>query len=172
VFHRIRQRIRDVHTVKKLCVGAERHALEDQQREPGAEHFLLSALELPDGSAQRVFERLNADPAGLRDAIARQYSDALRHVGIDPAQINGINDELKPLSGRRGLYEAAPSGKAVMQELAALREHDKEIPLLGAHVVAVIATMGRGVAARSLRAMGIDLGALGAAANAEIKATR
>lgn len=45
-------------------------------------------------------------------------------------------------------------------------------PLLGAHVVAVVAGMAHGVAARALRAMGIDHAALRSAAQEIAGATR
>jgi hypothetical protein len=43
-------------------------------------------------------------------------------------------------------------------------ERQTHHPLLGAHVVAVIAAMRHGVAVRALRAMGVDAGQLKAAA--------
>ena len=150
-------------------MGAEKHALKSQHLAPGAEHFLLAALELPDGSARRVFQRVQADPFELPLAVTRQYDDALRYVGIDPDHITSINGASPPLAKPGGLYRAAASGQAVMQNLSALRKKDKDIPLLGAHVVAAIAEQKQGVAARSLRAMGIDLDALQAAANEEIR---
>ncbi|MGH6647625.1 hypothetical protein [Aquabacterium sp.] len=45
--HRLKQRVRDMGTIKSLCLGAEEHAQQDGQDKPGAEHFLLSALDLP-----------------------------------------------------------------------------------------------------------------------------
>ena len=62
------------------------------------------------------------------------------------------------------LYEAKPSGQAVMQGLASLREESKNAGLVGAHVVEIIATMQHGVAARALRTIGIDMETLRAAA--------
>jgi hypothetical protein len=168
MFQRIRQRIRDMGTIKTLSLGAERHALRDGQQEPGAEHFLLSALELPDGSAHRAFERIHANPDGLSVAITQQHGDALRNIGVDPVCMAAIDDGAEPLASSRRLYQAKPSGQAVMQELAARRKLDKHDPLLGAHVVAVIASMRQGVTARALARMGIDLDSLGAAARDEI----
>ncbi len=55
-----------------------------------------------------------------------------------------------------------------MKGLVDLRVKNKDIPLLGVHVVEVVASMEEGVAARSLRAMGIDPGALCAAVNEEL----
>jgi hypothetical protein len=171
MFQRIKQSLKDVKTISTLCRQAEEYALSDGEREPGAEHFLLSALDLSDGTARRAFERINAHPADLRDAIARQYDDALRALGFDPNGAKELTETL-PLSAKHGLYRAAPSGQEAMQALAARRKGDAEIPLVGAHIVSVIAGMQHGVAARALRAMGIELNALKSAAEKEIEAFR
>jgi hypothetical protein len=157
MFARIKARLNNVKTLKSLCLQAEQHALRDQQRQPGAEHFLLAALDLPDGTAKQVFESIGADASMLAPAIARQYDDALRSIGIDPG-VAGMNGAREPLEVQRGIYDASASGQQVLRSLADERQtHD---PLLGAHVVAVVAGMKHGVAARSLRAMGIDAGQL------------
>ena len=55
---------------------------------------------------------------------------------------------------QKHIFDAAASGKEVMQSLAANRQTHN--PLLGAHVVEVVAAMKYGVAARALRAMNVD----------------
>ncbi|MGZ8476106.1 MAG: Clp protease N-terminal domain-containing protein, partial [Candidatus Limnocylindria bacterium] len=47
-----------MRTIKKLLTDAEVEARAMGEAEPGAEHLLLAALDLPDGSARRAFERL------------------------------------------------------------------------------------------------------------------
>ncbi|MBT9502500.1 MAG: Clp protease N-terminal domain-containing protein [Burkholderiaceae bacterium] len=168
MFQGIRQRLRDMGTIKALCQGAERYALRDGQQEPGAEHFLLSALELPDGSARRSFERLQIDPALLPAAIARQHGEALRGIGLNPEALTALDPAPQPAARR--LYRASASGQGVMQGLAAGRPGSKE-PLLGAHVVVVIAGMRHGVAARALRALGLEPQTLAASAGQEIQAS-
>lgn len=171
MFQRIKRNFKDVKTICLLCEHAQQYALRDGEREPGAEHFLLSALDLPDGTARRVFERINAQPTDLQNAIARQYNDALRALGFDTKTASELT-ETQPLNTRSRLFRAAPSGQEAMQALAARRKHDVEGPLLGAHVIAVIADMQHGVAARALRAMGIDRDILKLSAEEEIKAFR
>ena len=170
MFRRIRQRLRDMQTISQLCSGAERHALQGGEKAPGAEHFLLAALDLPEGSARRVFGRLQADAGGVAAAIAGQYAEALRHVGVDAARLEAMGGAPAPLPPTGRPLASTASGQALMQGLAARRAQDKDIPLLGAHVLAVIAGMEHGVAARSLQRMGVALPALGAAAKAEIEA--
>ena len=157
-------RLRDVRTISALCRSAEAHARAEGQSQPGAEHFVLAALELGDGTAGRAFERVRADPDQFRAAIARQYADALRQVGVDAPGLGTDEDDAPPASG---IYRAAPSGQSVMQGLAERRAHDRHTPLLGAHVIEVVAAMEHGVAARALRAMGVAPASLAAAAQAE-----
>lgn len=161
MFDRIKARFESMGAIKALSETAEQFARQDQQREPGAEHFLLAALALPDGTARLAFEAVGADADAVRPAIARQYGDALKAVGLDLALADTAG-EPEPLPTRRAVFDAAPSGKEVMRRLAENRQSHS--PLVGAHVVAVIAAMPHGVAARALRVMEIDAGALQATA--------
>ncbi len=170
MFRRFRQRLRDMRTISQLCSGAEAHALRGGEQAPGAEHFLLAARDLPEGSARRVFERLQADAGAVDAAIARQYTEALRHVGVDAARLEAVAGGPAPLPPKGLPFPSKASAQALMQGLVAQRALDKDVPLLGAHVLAVIAGMQHGVAARSLQGMGVALPALGAAAKAEIEA--
>jgi len=156
MFKRLKLRLRDMSTIKKLCIGAERHAHADGEELPGAEHFLLSALDLPDGSAQRVFKRLGAEPGKLRQAIRQQYSDALNDMGINPASLDADLSDSEPIVKKRVLFDSTPSGQAVMQNLVTQRKQDKTTPLLAAHIVSAVASLKHGVVPRSLRAMGIE----------------
>lgn len=44
----------------------------------GAEHFVLSALNLPDGSAKHAFDWVGANTNEFRDAINKQYREAFK----------------------------------------------------------------------------------------------
>jgi ATP-dependent Clp protease ATP-binding subunit ClpA len=165
MFDKIRLRIRDVRTIGKLIPGADDEAHLMGEKEPGAEHYLLSALKLPDGSAQRVFKRLGVGPEQLREAIKKQYLDALSAVGID-ADI--LKAEAEPVAADRVLHSSKPSGQEVMKQLYADKKNDKNRPILGAHIVAVVARMEYGVAARALRIMGVDQDAILSAVDDEL----
>ena len=145
----LKVKLDDMATIRRLCEAAEAHALRDQQREPGAEHFLLAALDLSDGTARLAFQRVGADPDALPAAIEQQYADALGAIGL---AADALPDSAPPPPTR--LYHAATSGQQIMQELAESRE-DRG-PLLGTHVVGVVAGLSQGVAARALRALGVD----------------
>lgn len=149
----IKSKLNDMGTIKFLCEKAESYALQDQQRKPGAEHFLLAALDLPDGTARLAFSQAGIEPDALKDAIERQYSDALRSIGLKSEALVD-SQETAPASIGSGLYEASASGQEIMQDLAATRRDHG--PLLGAHVVGVVAGMSNGVAARALRTLGVE----------------
>ena len=168
MFAKIKARLSSMSTIKSLCLQAEQHALRDQQPQPGAEHFLLAALDLPDDTARQSFAAIGADAATLRSAITQQYDDALQSLGIDPEVARADDLVEQPLPLRGGLYDASASGKQVMQNLAENRH--QHYPLLGAHIVAVVAAMKHGVAARALRAMGIDADRLRSAAQGIVNA--
>ncbi len=154
MFRRIKARLTDMKTISALCLQAEKHALDDHQSEPGAEHFLLSAFDLPDGTAQQVFDQIGARQTAIKPAIKQQYADALRSIGLAPGAIWADGGDTAVRPAQQHLYNASASGQEVLQVLAANRQ--EHAPLLGAHVIFVIADMRHGVAARALRAMGVD----------------
>ena len=177
MFNTVKQRLRDVGTINALCSGAEKFANAEGQKEPGAEHLVLSALELPDGTARKAFKRVHADPDSFRAAIARQYEDALQNIGIALPPEAAIADEASPVAAGAGLYKAQASADTLMQTLARdimAKEHkaDSATPLLGAHVILAATTAQYGVAIRAFQAMGIDPTKLTEAATAEIIASR
>lgn len=166
MFRSLQHRFQSMRTLSRLCTSAEAHARAGGQAAPGAEHFLLAAIDLPDGSARRALESAGADPAAVRDAIEQQYRDALQGAGMTMPLPEAPALAPPP----PGLYRTQPSGQEVVQALARSRK-EQNGPLVGAHVVAVVAAMPQGVAARTLRAMGIDAGRLAAAAKAQVSQT-
>ena len=54
MLQRIRQRLQDMRTLRQLFTRAEHHARAQGQPRPGAEHFLLAAIELPDPDDRHV----------------------------------------------------------------------------------------------------------------------
>ena len=159
---------RDAGTLKTLCERAEAIARAEGCAEPEAEHFVLSALELPDGAAGRVLARLGLDGKGFKRALIEQEREALRQVGVSDALIEQTLGKGTSPPPPEGLYEAAPSGKVVVQELARLRQRGVSGPLEGSHVLKVVAEMEHGRAMRALRKMGAEPAALLAAADAEL----
>jgi ATP-dependent Clp protease ATP-binding subunit ClpA len=177
MFKTIRQRLRDMGTIKTLCFEAEKLANAEGQKEPGAEHFVLSALALPDGTARKAFLRIHTDPNNFRAAIAQQYEDALQNVGITLPQYAEISGDATPIPTSKGLYKTQSSAQVLMQTLTReiMKKEQKAnstAPLLSAHVVLAATSAQYGVTARTFHVMGIDPAKLAEAAIAEIVAYR
>ena len=168
---KLTKRVRDVRTIDKLLTGAEAEARRAGESLPGAEHLLLSAIALPDGSARRSFERVGADPDRLQAAIAAQHADALRGIGIEPpddAALDAASGSELPDAPRA--FRSNASARSAFQEASKLARSGGSSGLLGAHVVAAVAQMEHGTQSRALTALGIDRAALAAAAREEISA--
>ncbi len=165
---KLKTRLTDVRTINALMTGAETHAHRAGEEQPGAEHLLLSALDLPDGSARRAFERIGADPDAFRAAVAASHDDALRSVGVEPLP-DDVLDTGHPLA-TRGAFHMNASGRAAFQTASRLARADTHSGLTSAQIVVAVAQMEHGTAARALRHMGVDPAALLEAASAEIAA--
>jgi ATP-dependent Clp protease ATP-binding subunit ClpA len=168
MFARIRRRLNDMKVIKDLCQLAEGHANADGHQRPGSEHFVLAALELPDGTARRVFERLKLDPDNFRPAIARQYADALQHIGIDLPSTSDTHTPAQPVPQGVSLYHAQPTAASLMQRMAQYQKANPGTTLTGAHVILIAVEQQHGTAPRAFRAMGADPAALARAAVEEI----
>ncbi len=151
-------------TIKQLLEGAERLAQQSGESVPGAEHLLLSALALPDGTARRAFERMGVDPAGLPSAIAAQHDDALRAVGIE---VEGKDLDVAAPEAR-GVFLSTPSAQATFKRAVELSSKPKPRRLRGAHVVLAVTEMEHGTVARALSRLGVDREHLAAAARQEL----
>lgn len=169
MLRRLRQTFRDMKTIKSLCERAEQHANASGHTEPGAEHFILAAFDLPDGTARQAFRRANADPAQFEAAIARQYGLALQDLGMTTP--SGSPPAVVPVRvpAGTGPFRAKPAVKALMDALWQLRKADAA-PLLGAHVVLAALSATYGVTPRSLQCMGLDPAHLATSARDEIAA--
>jgi ATP-dependent Clp protease ATP-binding subunit ClpA len=166
VFRRLKYKIRDMGTISKLFKNAEALAQKHGEEMPGAEHFLLAALALPDNTAGNAFRRIGAEPSGFTDAINAQYHEALQSIGITAAPDLLAGDTTQPATEEVKLYQAKPSVQELMQQLIRLPSKNN-MPLVGAHLVEVLASQEHGVTARALKVMGVDLAKLQAAAREE-----
>lgn len=169
---KLKNPVSDVRTIKMLLTGAEAEARQAGESLPGAEHLLLSALALPDGSARRAFERLDADPNQLRPAIAAAHAEALRAIGIEPPDDDALDaavggDSTAPT----GVFRSKASAQSAFRAAGRLARGEKS-QLVGAHIVAAVAEIEHGTAARALTVMGIDRAALAAAAHEEASTRR
>jgi ATP-dependent Clp protease ATP-binding subunit ClpA len=160
--------VREVRTIDRLLTGAEAQARRLGDDLPGAEHLVLSALELPDGTARAAFARVGADPDAFADAITAQHAAALRAVGISVAA--APVPPVPPEPVRSGPLRTDASCRAAFQEAVRLARSERPSRLRGAHVLLAVAGMEHGTAARALEGMGVARDALAAAARTELGA--
>ena len=166
---KLTQTFKDMGTIKTLCEAAERIANAAHQAAPGAEHFVLAALELPDGSAARVFSKLGISAGAFREALREVHRAALKAAGVSAEQIASSEQDVPPLPRPDDIYNAAPSGEAVLKGRAALRKRGVSGPLLGVHVLEVVSAMQHGTTARALALLGRDAPTVMAAIRSEMK---
>lgn len=160
----------DMRTIKQLLTDAERIAREMGEEEPGAEHLLLSAMGLPDGSAARAMERLGVDDDRIRAALRDEQADALVDAGVS-RELAETMAAPTPLgsAGAPLLYGAGPSARELFQN-AGTRARSAKQRLAGAHVVMAAAELERGTMPRVLDRLGVDRARLVDAARAELSA--
>ena len=165
MFKRLRLRLQDMKTISQLISGADQQANLCGKEEPGAEHFVLSALNLDDGSARRVFTKLGIDAEKFKNAINQQYKDALSSVGIQCT--TEISTE--PVENSKLIQSSQPSGKELIKLLYEFKRKDKHRPLLSAHVILVASKMEQGIVARSFNTLQVDSKQLISLVNEELK---
>lgn len=158
----------DMRTIKQLLTDAERIARELGEEEPGAEHLLLSAIGLPDGSAARALAGVGVDEEAIRAALRDEQADALVTAGV-PRETAQAMAEPAPLgeAGSPLLYGAGPSAREVFQEAGKLARSSKQ-RLAGAHVVIAVTGLERGTMPRVLDRLAVDRHQLADAARAEL----
>ncbi|HET8776141.1 MAG TPA: Clp protease N-terminal domain-containing protein [Candidatus Limnocylindria bacterium] len=158
----------DMRTIKQLLTDAERIAREMGEEEPAAEHLLLAAVGLPDGTAARALASLGLDADAIRKALRDEQADALVAAGVARETAEAMA-EPTPLgaSGAPLLYGAGPSAREVFQDAGRLARSSKQ-RLAGAHVVAAVARLERGTLPRVLDRLGADRTRLADAARAEL----
>lgn len=168
MFKRFLLRIRDVKTIGKLIPGADEEARSLGKKTTGAEHFVLSALNLEDGTASKTFEKLGIDSIGFRNAVKAQYDVGLSTKGVDAGS---LDDEPVPVHSDKASHSSKPSGQSLMKSLYALKQKDKERPLQGAHVLIAAAAIEHGVLPAALKVLGINRDALAKVASEELAST-
>ena len=158
----------DMRTIKQLLTDAERISREMGEEEPAAEHLLLAAMGLPEGSAVRALGSMGVDADRIRAALLEEQADALVAVGVprETADRLAAPEPLGP-GGAARLYGAAPTAREAFRIAGDLARHAKQ-RFAGAHVVAAVATIERGTVARALERLGLDRGQLADAAAREL----
>ncbi len=166
MFDSLRRRIEAMKSIKDLLSGAEDIARREGSAQPAAEHLLLAALDLPDGTARAALARVGVSAEALGAAIRAQHGAALESVGVIVDQ-DAIAASLPEPGPATGVYRSEASARDLFQR-AASDARAGGGRLVGAHVVRAAATLERGTVARTLQHLGVDREALLAAATAEI----
>ncbi|WP_370182426.1 Clp protease N-terminal domain-containing protein [Rhodococcus wratislaviensis] len=141
---------RDMRTMKTLFSETEAEADRLGDREPGLEHLLLASFTLPDSTARRVFEHLGSDRDALREAVIRVHGEALAAAGMTDAGV-ATSALSRPRTGPLRLTEPA---QAAFRNAVALAKSERR-PIVGADIVAAVATITHGTAARALESLGL-----------------
>lgn len=168
MFRRLKARAADVKTISGLLLQAEEIARSGGTDKPAAEHLVLAALHLPDGTASRTLARVGLSGEDLRGALEDQEVGDLERIGIQ-APDDQIRAELPELTAPTGVYQSEPSAQQLFRAAGDDARRNGE-PLVGAHVLRAAAASEHGTTARVLRRLGIEPGALERAATAEIQA--
>lgn len=142
--------LRDIRTMAELFAAEEREAAGEVA---GAEHLLLAALDLEEGSARSSLAALNLTPTDLRTALESTHAEALASVGI-VTRTEFEPEETAPPSRKRP-YPTTATSQACFRRAVALAK-DQRDPLRGAHIVLAVSELQHGTAARLLTRLGID----------------
>lgn len=163
----LRDRIHDIRTMHTLFTAAETEAQRMGEDAAGAEHLVLAALDLPDGSARRALHRVGSDADGFRAAVVGQHAEALRAIGVDSA--NAVLDAHIPEPPDRptGPVRTTTSAHTLFSQVVD-RVRAERSRLHGAWIVLVATESDHGSTARALRYMGVDRAALATAAWSEL----
>ncbi|PBC48415.1 Clp protease [Rhodococcus sp. ACS1] len=153
---------RDMRTMKTLFSETEAEADRLGDREPGLEHLLLASFALPDGTTSRVFDRLGSNRDVLREAIIHVHGEALAAAGMTDtgAATSALS---RPRTGPLRLTEPA---QGAFRNAVALAKSERR-PIVGADIVAAVATITHGTAARALESLGLVRSAVVDAARSE-----
>jgi ATP-dependent Clp protease ATP-binding subunit ClpA len=158
MFAKLRRDRADLTTMNVLFPAAERIARDDGIDQPGAEHFLLAALDLPDGIAATALRNNGIEAADLQAAITAQHDQALHAIGI-AADDSAINATLPSAERPKGLYRAQGSLQAAFHHSVALAKADNT-SLNSGHVLLAVTEPEHGTIARALEHLGLDIALL------------
>jgi ATP-dependent Clp protease ATP-binding subunit ClpA len=166
---------RFTRAARASVIAAQEEARELRHDHVGAEHVLLGILSTP-SVAERILVRSGADPALVRDLVARQNgpddAEALRSLGIDLEQVRRrVEESFGPgalerhprhrrLFGRNLQTSHIPfhrSGKKVLEDSVRIAVSLRHNYIGTEHLLLAILSRPEGIAATTLRAAGVTL---------------
>ena len=151
----------DARTIRALLEGAERESAAMGEPEPGAEHVLISAALLPDGTAARALASLGLDADSLRAAVQGVHSDALGGISITV-----------PVTPRtRGVMRSQDSVRELLRATARERSAHASKRFVSAHVLLGVTELEGGTALLALERLDVTPARLRAAAESALPVT-
>lgn len=154
-----KKKIQDVKTISALLEGAEQLAADGGLGKPGAEHLVLAAIQLPDGTASAAFTECGLDAAAFEGALGKVHADALSAIGIQPADYTDSEQTVPTV----GVYDSDDSMQELFQA-ATKSARARKAPLVGADVIVAACALENGTVANALSELGANREALRAAA--------
>lgn len=156
MIEKMRGRRRDMRTLSSAISASLERAQRAGDEYAGAHHLILAALDMDDGSATRVLAEHGASKESFLAAVSAQEAEALRSLGL-PDGLAGSGDvAVEPGTGQFGKSDA--TYEQAMKNVHEIHNRDGDLrPLVSAYVLAGAAMVDRGVAARALKAMDIDV---------------
>ena len=151
---KLRDRFENMRAIADLSTRAEAIARRGGVVEPAAEHFVLAALEMPDGSAGEAFSALGHDKSSLEDAIREQHTAALAIVGIPKEHV--VEGEVINGPTGTGLYRAAATGKQLMQILSRQARERNSGGFRSLQVLEAALALRHGVVPGALKKLGVS----------------
>lgn len=137
--------ISDARRIRDLLEGAEREAAAMGEVEAGAEHVLLAACELPDGTARRALEGLGVDAPALREAVLDVHRGAL----------GGIDLTVPVVPAGRGLMRSKDTVRALLEATARERKASRANRFSSAHVLLGVTDLEGGTPLLALQRLGV-----------------
>ncbi|MGJ7442174.1 Clp protease N-terminal domain-containing protein [Aquipuribacter sp. MA13-6] len=151
----LRTALRDVTTIRTLLTTAEDEARRGGDELPGAEHLVLAAAALPDGSAARALAAVGVDVGTLRGAIEAVHAEALG-ASPDSPGTDQVPLEVAVAGPASGVFRCTATARQVFQQASGVARAPGSGGLQGRHVVAAACDLTRGTFVRALDRLGVD----------------
>ncbi|HOF64145.1 MAG TPA: Clp protease N-terminal domain-containing protein [Dermatophilaceae bacterium] len=148
----------DVALMGTVLPAAEHLAQADGIPEPGAEHLLLAALDLPDGYARRAFSAVGCDVTTLPRVLRQGHDEALRAIGLR-ADDEAIGAAMPPPGDASGPLRAQGSLQVAFARAVSLAKADG-LPVSSGHLLLAVIEPDHGTVVRALTRLGIDRASL------------
>ena len=154
MFDSIRRARTHLAVMDAVLPAAERLAHADGIPQPGAEHLLLGALELPDGIARRALDAVGCDSGALQAALTQGHAAALRAVGVH-ADDEAIGAAMPAPTQAKGPLRSQGSLQTALQRAVELAKDDG-VSLGSGHLLLAVIEPERGTLAGALTRLGVD----------------